>query len=448
MLIEFSVTNFRSIKERQTLSMLPSERVKVVERKNSLFNIPQYKNLNLLTLSAIYGKNSAGKSNIIKAFKAIEWLVLNSHRFTQGDKLLANETFIFDTNYVQAPTLFEIDFLANDNKRYLYIIEFNKDEVLKEELHYYITTETGKTTTRKLYTRHANQPISYGSDFKGLRKPIEERTRTNVLFLSKSINENNTFLDPIFHFFKSGFRISDFTEGYNDIQTKFFVKVASEKNSTDMKILNNALRNIDTGVLELTSSKSDKLPKNIIFENTSENELSDTEKKKRDDLVDALKMEMQAVHRLFNGTNEIGTRNISLKEESEGTQKFIAVFSDLIQLIKSGSLMVVDEFDKSFHPYLTQTLISLLANPKVNTKGSQLIFTTHDITLLDILDDDQINLVQKDFIGATEIYAISDIRGLRGDVANSKRYLRGEFEAIPNINKSSLYQSLELQYEK
>ena len=109
--------------------------------------------------------------------------------------------------------------------------------------------------------------------------------------------------------------------------------------------------------------------------------------------------------------------------------------------------MVADEFDKSFHPHLTQTLISLLANPKVNPKGSQLIFTTHDSTLLDSLDNDQINLVQKDFTGATEIYTVSDIRGLRGDVPNSKRYLRGEFESIPNINKSSIFQSLELQHE-
>lgn len=447
MLIEFSVTNYRSIKERQTLSMLSSERVKSDERKNLLFNIYQYKNLDLLTLSAIYGKNSAGKSNIIKAFKAIEGLVLHSHRFTLGDQLQANETFAFDVGYQQAPTLFEIDFLAEDNKRYLYIVEFNKEEILKEELHYYIITETGKTTTRKLYVRLANHPISYGQDFKGLRKPIEIRTLANVLFLSKSINENNTYLEPIFHFFKFGFRISDFTEGYNDIQTKFFAKVANENSNTDMKTLNNALYNIDTGIIELTSSKSDKLPKNIIFKNISEEELSDTEKKKRDDFVDTLKMEMQAVHRLFNGTQEIGTHSISLKEESEGTQKFIAVFSDLIQLIKSGSLMVVDEFDKSFHPLLTQTLISLLTNPKVNTKGSQIIFTTHDITLLDILDNDQINLVQKDFVGATEIYTVSDIRGLRGDVLNSKRYLRGEFESIPNINKSSIFQSLELQHE-
>lgn len=447
MLIEFSVTNFRSIKERQTLSMLSSDRVKSEDRRNALFPISQYKNLDLLTCAAIYGKNSAGKSNIIKAFKAIEWLVLHSHSFTRGNRLEANETFQFSTDFAQIPTLFEIDFLAKDGKRYLYTIEFNKEEILREELHYFAVTSTGKTTKRKLYIRLAHQPISYGDDFKGLRKPIEERTLQNVLFLSKSISENNSFLGSVFDFFQTGFRISDFSEGYNDIQTKFFAKLASEKSSLDMKILNDALVSIDTGILELTSARLEELPPNFRFKDISEDELSDEEKKKRDELIDTLKTEMRAVHRLFDGIAEIGTKSIPLKEESEGTQKFIAVFSTLIQLLKSGTLMVVDEFDKSFHPHLTQTLISLLANPNVNKNGAQLIFTTHDNTLLDILDNDQINLVQKDFMGATEIYTVSDIRGLRGDVANSKRYLRGELEAVPNINKSSLYQSLELEYE-
>lgn len=447
MLVEFSVTNFRSIKQRQTLSMLSSDRVKLEDRKNPLFPVFQYKNLELLTLAAIYGKNSAGKSNIVKAFKAIEWLVLNSHSFTKGDTLDANEAFIFDVEYKKLPTLFEIDFIGNDEKRYLYIIEFDKESILREELHYYIISSTGKTTTRELYVRFVNQSISYGKDFKGLRKPIEKRTRENVLFLSKSISDDNTFLEPVFDFFKTGFRIADFTEGYNDIQTKFFTKVANERSGSDMKILNDALGSIDTGIIELMSLKTDKLPRNITIKDSPDDDLSEEEKKRRDDFIELLKIEIQSVHRLFNGNKEIGTENISLKEESEGTQKFIAVFSALIQLIESGNLMVADEFDKSFHPHLTQTLISLLANPKVNPKGSQLIFTTHDSTLLDSLDNDQINLVQKDFTGATEIYTVSDIRGLRGDVPNSKRYLRGEFESIPNINKSSIFQSLELQHE-
>jgi uncharacterized protein len=117
-----------------------------------------------------------------------------------------------------------------------------------------------------------------------------------------------------------------------------------------------------------------------------------------------------------------------------------------MQSIKDGDLFVVDEFDKSFHPLLTKALILLLANPKINVNGAQLIITTHDVELMDSLDTDQINLAQKDFTGATEIYTVSDIRGLRGDISIAKRYLRGELEGIPTINNSAIHQSLELNY--
>ncbi len=448
MLIEFAVSNFRSIKERQVLSMLPSDRVKAEARKNPLFPISGYKDLNLLTLAAIWGKNSAGKSNIVKAFNAVRWLVRHSHRFTQGNTLDANESFQFDIGFQKHPTTFEIDFIGGDQKRYTYLVEFKKDTILREELHYFVVGAAGKTNQRKLYVRQNGQSISFGDDFKGLKKPIEERTRTNVLFLSKSISENNTFLEPVFSFLTNGFQISDFSEGYIDFQTRYFAKVATESASSDMEILNKALRDIDTGILYLETSKRDDLPKNVLVEEQPDDDLNDEQLKSRDKLLDTLKTEIKAVHRLFNGDQEIGLfKEFPLGQESEGTRKFIAVFSGIMLMLRRGKLLIVDEFDKSFHPHLTKTLISLLTNPKINPNGAQLIFTTHDNNLMDVLDNDQINLVQKDYVGATEIYTVSDIRGLRGEMSTSKRYLRGDFEGIPTINTASVHKSLELSYE-
>lgn len=463
MLIEFAVTNFRSIKGRQVISMLPSDRVKEEARKNPLFPISGYKDLNLLTLAAIWGKNSAGKSNFVKAFKALQWLIRYSHRFTLGDTLDANEPFQFDLASQKRPTTFEIDFIGGDQKRYTYLVEFNKDTILREELHYFVVSATGKTNQRKLYVRQNGQSISFGDDFKGLKKPIEERTRTNVLFLSKSIIENNTFLEPVFSFLTNGFQISDFSEGYIDFQTRYFAKVAvdsasadletlnkalRDSASADMEILNKALRDIDTGILYLETSKMDSLPKNILIEEQPDEILNNEQLKSRDKLLDTLRTEIKTVHRLFDGNQEIGVfKEFPLDQESEGTRKFIAVFSAIMFMIKKGKLLIVDEFDKSFHPHLTKTLISLLTNIKINPNGAQLIFTTHDNNLMDSLDNDQINLVQKDYVGSTEIYTVSDIRGLRGEMSTSKRYLRGDFEGIPTINTASIHKSLELSYE-
>lgn len=448
MLVEFAITNFRSIKERQVLSMLPSDRVKENNRKNPLFPIIGYKDLNLLTLGGIWGRNSAGKSNIIRAFQAMEWLVLKSYLFTRGDSLHANEPFVFDVNYQKKPTIFEIDFIAKDLKRYLYIIEFDKNEILREELFYYVVSATEKTNKRKLYVRHRGESITYGDDFKGFRKPIEERTLSNVLFLSKSVNENSSFLDPIFDFFKKGFIVNDFSNGYIDFQTRYFAKIANDNASRGMEILNSALRDIDTGILYLTTNKSDKIPQNIIIDDKTDEELNDAQRQKRAILMDTLKTEIKAVHRLFDGQNEIGVHSLPLGEESEGTRKFIAVYGALLQMVEDGNVFVVDEFDKSFHPLLTKMLVSLLSNPKINVNGAQLIITTHDADLMDSLDNDQINIAQKDFMGATEIYSVSDIRGLRGDVSIAKRYLRGELEGIPTINSASIHRNLELAHEE
>ncbi len=444
MLIEFAITNFRSIKERQVFSMLPSDRVR--NRKNPVFPIPNYKDLNLLTLAGIWGRNSAGKSNLVKAFKAIKWLVLQSHHLTRGDLLHAHEPFVFDINYQNKATLFEIDFIAKNQNRFLYILEFDKNEILREELFYYIVSNTEKTNKRKLYIRRKGESISYGEDFKGFRKSIEKYTLPNVLFLSKSVRENSSFLDPVFDFFKKDFILSDFSEGYIDFHPRYFAKIANENANSDMDTLNAALQNIDTGILHLTTNKSDKLPKNIIFDEKQEEDLNEEQLKQRTFLMDTLKTEIKAVHRLFDGKKEIGFHSLSLSEESEGTRKFIAVFTALIQRIKNGDLFIIDEFDKSFHPLLTKMLVLLLADPKINAKGAQLIITTHDVELMDSLDTDQIYLAQKDFIGATETYTVSDIRGLRGDIAIAKRYLRGELEGIPTINHSAIHQNLEFHY--
>lgn len=440
MIIEFSASNFRSIKEKQTISLMPSDRVKAADRKNLLFPIQGYKDLNLLTVAVISGKNAAGKSNIVKAFRAFKWLVLNSHRFTQGDLLVANEHFEFDAQMESKPTSFELDFIAEDGLRYFYFVEFVKSEILKEELYFYPKTTT-KTTNRRLFTRQKGKEISFGEDFKGARKSVEERTRPNCLFLSKSIYENNAFLEPVFTFFKKGLNVSDFSSNYIDFQTRYFAQTAYEGGAKELGALSSALRSIDSGILALSVLKSEKLPNNIKVEEESD-EMNLQQRNQREKLLEILKTQLRAVHKKFDGEHEIGTHELPFEQESEGTQKFVAVFAAFMRQMSNGTLFIVDEFEKSFHPLITKTLVGLFANKEVNVNGAQLIFTSHDVNLLDIFDNDQIYLVQKDEIGATEIYAVSDIRGLRSDLPVGRRYLRGDFEAIPNINHHLIEEQL------
>ena len=447
MLIEFAITNFRSIKERQIFSMLPSDRVK--ERKIPLLRKENYK-LDILPIAVIYGLNNAGKSNIIKAFHALEWLVLSSHKFSIGDKILANEHFEFDEQTLLANSIFELDFIANDKIRYLYIVEFNKQKIIREELFSYAISVTGKTTKRKWYIRNAGNPIQYGDEFKGIKKPIEDRLIENMLFLSKAVNENNTQLRPIFEFFQQSIHITNMSDGYVDFQTRYFGKIAVEKDgSKKMETLNTVVRNIDTGILYLEVEKISTFSKQIKIENKEDEELTENEKVEREKLLDILKQEIKAYHRLFNGKVEKGVTSIPLSEESEGTRKFIAVFTKFMELQESYSVIIVDELEKSLHPLLTQTLIRIITNPETNPNQAQLIFTTHDTNLFDVIDNDEINILQKDIYGATEIYTLSDIKGLRNDIPAQKWYLSGKLGGIPNIGSFQINKAIrELNEEK
>lgn len=450
MLIEFAITNFRSIKERQVFSMLPSDRVK--ERHLPLQSVgEEYPDLKLLPLAILYGKNNVGKSNLVKAFRALQWLVLNSHKFSLGDLLLANESFAFDIQTQEKPTIFELDFIATDRTRYLFIVEFNKTNILREELHQYVTN-TKKTNTRKLYIRKEGEPIQFTDELKGPKKSIEERLTEKKLFLSKAVDENNVQLRPIYDFFQKYLHITDMSGGYIEFQTRYFGQLTfGHDGHKKMEALNDALRNIDAGILFLEVSKEGEIPKNIKVEN-SEGQLSEKEKIEVEKILDVLKHKIKAVHRLFDGKEEKGTTTIGLENESEGTRKFIALFTKFMELGTTGGVFIVDELERSFHPLLTQVLIKIMADPKTNPKQAQLIFTTHDSSLLNLLDNalstDQINILEKDSFGATEIFTVSDIRGLRGDIPWQKWYMSGKLEGIPNISAYQINQTLQAIYGK
>jgi len=446
MILEFSITNFRSIKGTQTFSMLPSNRVK--EREKPLQIVEKYPDLEVLPLALIYGSNNAGKSNFVRAFSALRWLVMNSHRFTVGTSLEPNESFLFDKKTQEAPTVFEVDFIATDKNRYLYIVEFNTSKILREELHYYRVSKTGRLTKRQLFIRSVNAPIKYGDDFLGIKKPIEDRLIENVLFLSKSVQENNKNLRPILDFFRKGITITNMSEGYIDFQLRYFGKVVSKVDKSDkLEAINNALRSIDSDILRIEVQKNTDIPSQYVLEEDGEN-IDKIEKVKREEILDTLKHDIRAIHRLFDDEKESGEQHIPLAEESEGTRKFIALFAKLMDMGTSGGVFIVDELERSLHPLLTKALLALLTNPKTNPKQAQLIFTSHDVTLFDVLDNDQINILEKDKYGATEIYTISDIRGLRSGIPIEKWYLSGKLGGIPNINLNQITKNLDKLYEE
>jgi hypothetical protein len=426
MLIEFSVTNFRSIKERQTLSLLPSK--KVANRPNQLFFLDNYQNIGVLGTTVAYGANNTGKSNLLKAIKALEWLVLNSDDLDVGDEITPNEFYALDIATLNKSTIFEIDFIAVDNLRYNYLVEVGKKKIIREELYFFPINESGRLTKRKLYVRENDKKISFGEDLTGERKLIEKTLNDNQLFLSKSAKNNQERLEPVYLFFKEKILVSVFNDtDYENLLLRSLGKFLKENKDEQLfKIVEMLLNQFDTGITGLEVQENDenlfKFPDNVPDEF-------------RQKVINDFKFEVKTKHEMYENGKAVGHTTLSLNNQSTGTNKLLVTLTLVLRALKSGDILIIDELDKSLHSFLTKTIIQLFHHKKTNPNKAQLIFVTHDATLLDnnLFAKDQIYFIEKDKTGASQLYNLSDIQGVRPTTNLENWYLTGRFGAVPNI---------------
>lgn len=437
MLIEFKVTNFRSIKEEQILSFLPSGKLK--KRANSLIKVGKYKDIDLLSSCVVYGPNNAGKSNMLTAFHAMRYLITKSHRLSLGDKLEPNEAFHFDTSTQKAPTIFQIDFIAKDGIRYNYLISFDKDKIHKEELHFYPNPESEKLKASKLFVREGNE-VSFGKHLKDTKKSkdVASDMLENNLFLSLAVKRNLQQLNDVYLHFKNHINLSIFHDtNYDEILLKSLGEfIYNEKDKLITNLIEQIIIDSDAGIVGMEAIPDENVPQINFPDSFSE----EKKNKIREDFIKKFQYEIQTLHRLYENGKEIGTTTLSLKEQSTGTKKFLGMLRLVFEALRDGDLFIVDELDKSLHTEWTQLLITLFHNPKTNPNHAQLIFATHDTNLLDndLFDRDQIYLIEKNRFGASELYALSSFSGLRNTTPIEKWYLSERFGAVPQINTSKL----------
>jgi len=435
MLIEFKIKNFRSIKEDQVLSFLPSAKLKT--RANPLINSKLYKDLRLLRSCVIYGANNAGKSNILKAFKALKFLVDNSHRFNLGDKLEPNEAFHFDIKTQKEPTTLQIDFIAPDDIRYNYLLSFDVDKIHKEELIFYPNPEGNRLKASKLFSRE-NNDFHFGPLFIGASKNIESELLNNQLFLSKAVQNKVKQLNPVFKFFRNHLGLSIFHDtDYDEILLRNlgeFIYNNKEEAITDL--IEHFIINSDTGIVGIEAVPEKDIPKIEFPPNFPEKE----KEKLMEEFIKKFQYQILTQHRLYQDGKEIGLTTLSLKEQSTGTKKFFSMLRLVLVALKDGDVLIVDELDKSLHTEWTQLLINLFHDPDTNPNDAQLIFATHDTNLLnsELFSRDQLYLVEKNRFGASQLFPLSSYTGLRKNTPIEQWYLSGRFGAVPQIYKKQL----------
>jgi len=423
MLISFKIENYRSIKDPVIIDFNTVKKFGNNELPDNSFKVG---NENLLKSIILYGRNASGKSNLLRAFDEFKDIVCDSDTFKHGQLILEYLPYEFDSETKNKPTTFEAEFYGVKTfTKYLYSISFNSYEIVEESLFFY---PQGVKT--KLFTRSFNK-INYGDSFRGNKKEIESNLLKNQLFLSKSATNNFIYLDEVYLTLSTQFNIAinnfDFVS-INMIEEEIRLNLNDEKLKTNLKKL---LQCGDTGLMDY--KLGEKSGNHLSMMGTIAATRFYDESKNKD-------YDMRTVHRMFDKGKESGLSELDISEESLGTQKLITLGLRIIDTLTFGGIMVIDEIDKGLHPLLTRMLIKLFHSKKNNPKNAQLIFATHDGTLMDLelFRRDQICFIEKEYEGNTTITKLSDYRGVRKGIPLEKWYLSGRFKGIPVINDVEL----------
>ncbi|PID26504.1 MAG: ATPase [Candidatus Cloacimonadota bacterium] len=403
MLLKFSVENFRSISKRCEINFLAT---KDEEHQNY---IRESSDLRILPTIVTYGANGSGKTNMAKAINAAQYIIMTSSNLHDGDQIPYNP-FKLKVEYHTKPTLFEFLFIQND-QRYRYGFSFTNERVVSEFLHTY---PNGRQTI--IFERELDS-YNFKSDKKEL-EVLASRTNKNKLFLSSAAVWNYEKIIPAFRYFKDQILInSNFEKNYNWLE---YTIQKVEKNIRFKKLLISILSDLGTGIVDIRgkvekrSSPYNKDPRSMGFS------------------------ELKLLRKGYDLEGNIVGMQFDLLEESKGTQKLIELIGPWIDIMSQGKLIVVDELDTSLHPMISQYLVKMFNNKESNPNGGQLFFTTHDTNLLDLdfFRRDQIYFTEKNSLGESDFYSLSDLKSIRKDENIRKGYIKGKYGAIPFLDSN------------
>lgn len=400
MVLEFSLENFRSVADLQTLSFVAAKiksKNKELEERN-LIQVDE--EMNLLRSIGIYGANGSGKSNVV--FGLIGMLVIVGQSM-KDDQILHNviDPFQLDLEKRKLPSFFQLQFIIQ-GKKYRYGFEATKNEIASEWL--FGPAEKNET----MYFSRIGQKIQRNRTYFKEGKDLEARTTTTNLFL----NVVNAFNGPVAQKIKKflGSHIGGIAEFDEDLFRTSTLSFCEKEGGIReiLRLLNMADFGIDNLHIDNDiQDKTDQSPK------------------------------VTSSRKVYNIDGElVGMQDFDFDEyESGGTRKMFNLAGVLLITLRDGKLFVIDEFDAQFHPLLSRKIVEMFNNPELNKNGAQLLFVTHDTNLLDkdLLRRDQIYFTEKDSQGRTCLYSLYDFKGVRNDAAFEKNYIQGKYGAIPYL---------------
>jgi AAA15 family ATPase/GTPase len=425
--VNFSIENWKSFKDKVTFSMLPTPEE---QHTNRIPRIKTY-DLKILPIASVYGGNASGKSNFVTALSTLQSIIVYG---IVPNAPIPVDSFCLDDSSIQNPSLFEIEFLA-DEKIYRYTLSATKKEIIYEEL-----IEVGNNDNITLYERHKSKIEKFGGSKKEyLEYMINNNVvRNNQPFLRCAIELNFEPFFSIWNWFRNDLIIilphSKYTAVENFVDDGNYVG----------QRLNDILQDLDTGISRIGGeiidvSRIDFSPKNreligSLPEGRSlkfglPNELFVATRKNGQVIVKRL----TTYHKKTNGTDAL----FGLKMESDGSKRAIDIVPAIIDLLAPHpqKVCIIDEIDRSLHTSLTEALIRVYLNGCSQDTKSQLLITTHDVQLInqEIFRNDEIWFTERKEDGASDLFSLGSFEGVQKDKDIRKSYLQGRFGGVPNI---------------
>ena len=440
MLVEFSVTNFRSIRDKQTLSMVKGKGSE--HEATHTFKPTAPGSETLLKSAAIYGANAAGKSNIIKAISTMRKMVISpDNPYEQvGDGEYAffgiseyqpfkfQEVNIFDIY----PTEFEVVFIK-DNVRYQYGFSFDSGRVISEWLFAFPSGRVQRWLEREYVEDKYDYNWNFSSSFLGDKQHWVRITREYELFLTKATNIKQ--MEAVRLWFKEDLvEINDLSSQKSNasdyaydvarilLNNKVNIKEKLHRTLKDLGTKINSLSIIDVGLPSVIETF--EIDDNFLALDSSE------------EMHEVREFSKVGKYKLY-ANYSVGDKYYRLDfwDESDGTKRLVWLLSRLIFLLEKEKLIIIDEINAHFHPMLIFYLINLFHSSEGNKRNAQLIFTTHETSVLDqdVMRRDQIWFCEKDENQATRLYSLLDFKPRKGYENLEAAYLAGRYGAVPMI---------------
>jgi len=436
MLVQFSLKNYKTFKDRATLSLVASNYDKKVREHENVVPIDQF-DLRILKSSVIYGANASGKSKFYDAINFVRNFIIDSATdYNAGDEIPV-EPFLLNSSSENEPSEFEFIFIFNNN-RYRYGFELNKEKILAEWLY-----EKSNIKEIELFYRENQEIETHPKRYKkGGSIAKQGFVRENQLLISKATQFNDEFSESIYNWFYGVKALSGLKESRFEGYTMSLLDNKKKKKKI-LELLKAADLSIDD--LETEKLNLDQMPENMP---KSLKEILTKEAKENDKVFIT---DVRTTKKKFDNEGEfISDTYFSMEDnESSGTKKFFALTGPILDVLEKGYILIVDELDSKLHPNLVQKIVSLFNSIDSNPFNAQLIFNSHDTNLLSsgLFRRDQVWFTQKNKLGEGSLYSLSDFKKVRQNEALENNYIRGKYGAIPFLNYFNKINSNFFQYE-